>query len=105
MKPLAPEDPVLRSSRREALVALVIWLSAMAYTVGFSLWQGYGHQPGEMPSLVLGIPAWLVWGVIAPWLVCIVVSCWFAYGWMSDEPLGANEDAADDVPEGFEDAL
>jgi hypothetical protein len=100
-----PEDPVLRSSRREALMALGIWLAAMTYTVGFSIWQGYGHPPGQMPSLVLGIPSWVVFGVIAPWLVCIAASWWFAYGWMTDEPLGADEDISDDVPEGFEDAL
>lgn len=100
-----PEDPVLRSSRREALMALAIWLGAMAYTVGFSVWQGYGNPPDQMPKLVLGIPAWLLWGVIAPWFVCILVSWWFAYGWMTDEPLGNDEDISDDVPEGFEDAL
>lgn len=95
------EEPVVRSARREALVTLIIWALALVYTIGSSLWHGYGRS--EVPEqFVLGFPDWVFWSIIAPWLVCVAVSWWFAYRFMTDEPLG--DDGADleivEPPEG-----
>ena len=35
------DDSVLISSRREAILVLLIWLAAMSYTVGYCVWRGY----------------------------------------------------------------
>ncbi|MEO8495839.1 MAG: DUF997 family protein, partial [Planctomycetota bacterium] len=94
------DDPVLRSSRREAFVALAIWLAAMSYTVGTCWWRGYGRD-WETVTFVLGFPDWVFWGIICPWLACVALSWWFAYCFMSDESLG--EESATDTSEGSRD--
>jgi hypothetical protein len=91
----ANEDPVVRSSRRETVVVILVWLAAMTYTVGYNWLFAYGRGPGEM-RLVLGIPDWVLWGIILPWSACVVVCWWFAYGFMSDESLGKEQQPPDD---------
>jgi hypothetical protein len=85
------EDPVLRSGRREALVALVIWLTAMAYTVTYGQLYGYGRTVEDL-TFVFGFPDWIFWGVVVPWATCLVVSWWFAYVFMTDESLGEDHE-------------
>ena len=86
------DDSVLISSRREALLVLLIWLAAMSYTVGYCVWRGYGRD-WETVSFVLGFPDWVFWGIVCPWLACVGVSCWFAYSFMCDESLGEDGSA------------
>jgi hypothetical protein len=86
------DDPVLHSSRREALVVAAIWIAAMSYTVGYCLWQGYGRD-WKTVAFVLGFPDWVFWGIICPWLACVAVGWWFAYRFMTDEPLGEERSA------------
>jgi hypothetical protein len=43
------EDPVLRSTRREALIVFVTWIIAMAYTVGYCARYGYPSGPTLIP--------------------------------------------------------
>ncbi len=89
------EDPVIRNSRRESIVALVVWLAAMTYTVGYCWLNAYDRPPEDL-RLILGAPDWVVWGIAAPWSVCVVVCAWFAYAFMSDESLGSEESAPND---------
>jgi hypothetical protein len=44
-------------------------------------------------AFVVGCPSWVFWGIICPWLVCVAVSWWFAYGFMTDESLGVDPTA------------
>jgi hypothetical protein len=81
------DDPVLRSGKREALVVLVIWLAAMAYTVTYCYLFGY-NRTVESLTFVLGFPDWVFWGIVTPWSVCIVFSFYFGATFMRDEDLG-----------------
>ncbi|HMC67096.1 MAG TPA: DUF997 family protein [Gemmataceae bacterium] len=85
--PRPPEDPVLRSSRREAIVVLLMWLGALAYTVTYCYLFGY-NRSFESLKFVWGFPDWVFWGIIAPWSVCLVLSYLFATFFMRDEDLG-----------------
>ena len=91
--PRRPEDPVLRSSRREALVVLLVWLGAMTYTVTYCYRHGYGRALDSL-TFVLGFPDWVFWGILVPWAVCLVVSWWFSASLMRDEDLGEDPDEA-----------
>jgi hypothetical protein len=91
-------DPVVRSARREALAVLLIWLAAMAYTVGYCAKYGYGRRLEEL-TYVLGFPDWVFWGVITPWLVCVAICYAFSYLFMTDEDLGAEVDEDEDNAE------
>lgn len=82
------------ASRRESLVVVAVWIVACVWTVGVSALLGYGQT--RAPRLILGIPSWVVWGVLAPWFVCMGITLWFAACFMMDEPLG---DSTDEVGE------
>lgn len=81
------EDPILRSSRREGLVTMTIWLAAMLYSVGYSVLNGY-NRPVESIQYVYGFPDWVFWGVVVPWVVCAIVTIWFALFFMTSDSLG-----------------
>jgi hypothetical protein len=83
---------LLESSRREALFVVVVWLSACLYTVGYATLFAYRVE--TTPTLILGMPAWVFWGIVVPWTVCTVLTCWYALCGMRDEDLGGDSAAA-----------
>lgn len=97
------DDPLLVSARREALVTLAIWASALAYTVGYYATHAFpppdasGVQP--MPELIWGVPAWVVWGVLLPWCVCTALTFFMTGYFMTDGDLGPDADEGMDEAE------
>lgn len=90
-----PDDPVYISSRREAIVAFVAWFVLGVVTVTISVSLGYDIDPATM-STFLGIPTWIVLGVIVPWICAIVFAVWFSLFFVKDEDLGSEpEEGAD----------
>ena len=83
----ASEDPALSNARREAIVVVAIWFTAMVYTIGYCALFGYGRSASDL-KFVLGFPDWFFWGVVTPWVVCAVVSLWFGANYVRDEDLG-----------------
>jgi hypothetical protein len=81
------EDPVLKSSRREAAFVLTVFTAALVYTTTYCGLFAYGRSP-ESLKFVFGFPDWVFWGIVVPWGACVLVSCWFAYFFMTDEDLG-----------------
>ncbi len=79
----ATQDPVVTSSRREAIFAIALWGVALLYTIGYCYRFGYDRSPDDL-RFILGIPDWVLWGVLAPWLVCTIVSSLFAKYVMAD---------------------
>ncbi|MEX2287605.1 MAG: DUF997 family protein [Planctomycetaceae bacterium] len=103
--PDTQEDPVVKTSRREAAVALLLWLAAMTYTVGYCTWYGYGGKAAEL-KFVLGFPDWVFWGIMVPWTFFTIVSWFYAFVFMSDASLEEPAEApvSDPEPEGPHDA-
>jgi hypothetical protein len=89
------EDPLVRSVRREAAAVAIVAVAATAYTVGYCALFGYGRA-GEPVRFVLGFPAWVFWGIVAPWGVCVLICGWFSWRFMSDESLGGDGGGAGD---------
>lgn len=94
-----PEDPLVRSSRREAVIVTLMFLAAMAYTLSYCGIYGYGPN-AKITPLVFGFPHWIFYGVLVPWVVCTVVSIIYAVVFITDDPLG--EAAENWNPEGAE---
>jgi len=96
-----PEDPVVKSGRREAIFTLIVWLAAATYTVGYCTCYGYGRAPQDV-RFVLWFPDWVFWGIVVPWLTCAIISAWFALCVMQDAPLVSDADAPpeDNTPSG-----
>jgi hypothetical protein len=95
----SPEDPLVRDARREALAVALVALAATVYAVGYCTFFGYGRA-GEPLRFVLGFPAWVFWGIVAPWFVCVLICCGFSWWFARDADLGHDvgerEDLADD---------
>lgn len=84
------EDPVLTSSRREALMAFAIWLAACVYSISVCYRFGYGRDPATL-TYVLGFPDWIFWGVVTPWTVCTILCFIMAYFVIVDSDLGEEQ--------------
>jgi hypothetical protein len=93
----AQEDPVVKAARREACLALAMWIVAMCYTVTYCYLNGYGRSV-ESLTFVLWFPDWVFWGIIVPWVLCVVLSIPFAFRWMGDESLGEEMDDQPGAP-------
>jgi len=83
-------DPAFLHTRREAGLILVAFLVCLCWTVGFSAWAGYEPVPEET-RLVMGVPFWVLWGVVVPWLVATVFTVLFALFGIADDDLGEDE--------------
>ena len=86
-------DPVLKNARREAidhrpglarrddlLLRLLLPLRLRSAEAIRSASRTF--RP------ILGMPSWVFWGVLVPWLVCAVFTFWFAGFFMADDDLG-----------------
>ena len=79
-------DPLFVSSLRELKWILVAWGVNFAWVIGFCLSRGYETDGAEL-SLVLGMPAWVFWGVMLPMICVTLFTAWFALTQMADHPL------------------
>lgn len=92
-------DPVFIHSRREAIVIFSTWLVALIWAVPYCYFNGYNVADPENIKTVLGIPAWLFWGIAVPWIVANIFTTWFCFAFMKDDDLGGNPDAESPNPE------
>ncbi len=106
-------QPLLSHARREAVMMLGLWLLCLIYTTGYCYLRGYqSHEPDPATTgidiaeilvvppgferdvstltlpLGLGIPDWVFYGIILPWLVCIGVTFIFAFCVFQEDDLG-----------------
>ena len=80
-------DPVFKNAAREAKAALLLFGLAMAWILGCGAWRGYGGKAEDV-RFILGIPDWIFWAVVLPWVLCLGVSVWFGLRFMKDDDLG-----------------
>jgi hypothetical protein len=86
-RPRGELDPVYVHARREAGEILLAWGVAMAWTIGYCAVFGYGRAEGDV-RLVWGMPDWVVWGVVTPWVVASGFTLWFCLARMKEDSLG-----------------
>ena len=75
-------DPAFLRARREGAIILIAWAVCMVWTVGASWLLGYTDAPARM---VWGIPGWVFFGVMLPWMAATAFSVWFSLWYMSDD--------------------
>ncbi|MCR9200929.1 MAG: hypothetical protein NXI04_20005 [Planctomycetaceae bacterium] len=81
-------DPVFVQSLRESGVILLTWLACFVWTFTYCTRYGYPTDvdPTAFPT-VLGMPSWVVWGIVLPWSLANVVTLVFCFGFMQDAAL------------------
>jgi len=87
--PDAPQyDPVYLHSLREMLVILLLFSVACVWALCVSFSYGYQAGPDGSVPTILGMPSWVFYSVLLPWLVIDVVACWFCFFYMKNDDLG-----------------
>ncbi|MCA9231823.1 MAG: hypothetical protein KDA57_14325 [Planctomycetales bacterium] len=107
------DDPVFRNTLREAKLIFLIWAAAFVYTCSFCYLFGYLSHPSDPSAtgpavsswlgplerfdrdpatlstpLGLGIPDWVFYGIIFPWIACLVATFGFCLFVFKEDPLG-----------------
>ncbi|MFQ5741282.1 MAG: DUF997 family protein [Acidobacteriota bacterium] len=86
--------PAFLRARREALIILGAWAVCMIWTLLVCALSGYDLPPGAVKT-ICGIPSWVFWGVLLPWLAATLFSLWFGLFYMSEDDAGRGQDRAD----------
>lgn len=89
------ELPLLKSARREAMIAASLWVATTVYCVTYCYNFGYRRNP-ESLTFVLGFPDWVFWGLIVPWATSTMLACLFAMFIMTDEDLDGHDPITDE---------
>ncbi len=90
VNPCTHEDPVVTSSRREAILSFAIWLVACIYSLTVCYRWGYNRDVATL-TYIWGFPDWIFWGVVVPWTVCTVLCFVMAYFVIADGELGEDQ--------------
>ncbi len=88
-----PSDRDARQARhfaqcvREAKFCAAVWIAAWVVCATIALKFGYlpPEQRPDEPWLILGMPGWVFFGVIIPWLILIGLTVWFAAAYIKDD--------------------
>jgi fatty acid desaturase len=90
-------DPTYLHARREALFVVGLWALCLLWAVPYCYFTGYpgpDFDPAQLQT-VWGIPRWVFFGVVVPWLVADVVTAWFCFRFMQYDDLGPAHEGAD----------
>jgi len=79
--------PTFLHARREALIIFAVWVLALIWAVPYCYFNGYDTDTANLKT-VWGVPAWVFWGIVAPWLAANVFTFWFCFSYMADDDLG-----------------
>lgn len=87
-------SPVFLHGRREAIVIFSVWVLCLFWAVPFCYFTGYVKDfDPENFKMVLGMPAWLFWGILIPWIAADIFTAWFCLFYFKDDDLGESADA------------
>ncbi len=85
-------DPVFLHTRREALAILAAFVVFLVWSICWCYLAGYGESADGKLATVFGMPGWVFWGVLVPWLAADLFAFWFCFFFMADDPLGETEE-------------
>lgn len=90
-------DPVFLHSRREAVAIFLLWFFCLLWAVPVSYSMGFNQNvvPGEVPT-TLGMPSWVFWGLLLPWLVADAVTIYLCFGFIKNDDLGKAPEESDE---------
>ena len=82
-------DPVYVHARRETIVIVAICLAMGLWSLVTASALGFGPLPVETirDSQVAGFPTWVLWSLVIPWCVATLLTGWFCFFYLADDPL------------------
>ena len=87
-------DPVFLHSRREAILIAGAWAVGLVWAVPYCYLNGYGLPPGEVET-TFGIPTWIFWGILIPWIAADLFTAWFCFSYFVEDDLGEDQAGAE----------
>ena len=68
----------------------------MVWAVPFCYFNGYidDFDPQNLQT-VWGIPSWLFYGIVVPWIAADIFTIWFCFCYMKDDDLGSEQEESD----------
>ena len=81
-------EPSYRRSRKEAIVAGIIFLAAATWVITACYLLGYGKPVRSIG----GVPHWVLWGIFLPWAVFFLVNSWFSLFYIRDDDSVADDE-------------
>ncbi len=88
-------DPVFVHARREAVVILTVFGVFFLIVLATCYALGTARSADAVDrALVLGMPHWVWWGIVVPWIAANLVTAWFTLVYMRDDALEAAESLA-----------
>lgn len=110
-----PTDPtparrLLRHAYQELTLCVIVWLIGMVWTLGVYFLLGYrfasdhwlvtsgwARHPEAPLTVVFGMPDWVAYGVVLPWVVISLFTVIYALYLMPDDDLGHDPEEATDA--------
>lgn len=84
-------DPVYVHSRREAILIFCVWALSFAWSVPYCYLNGFDAVDPDALHTIWGIPSWVFWGIVCPWLAADAFTVWLCFFYMRDDDLGETE--------------
>ncbi|MEC8942108.1 MAG: DUF997 family protein [Verrucomicrobiota bacterium] len=85
-----------RQASRETVVIVIAWLVFLTWT-GLVCGLGGRFDPDKPVETVFGMPRWVFFGVVLPWIAACGFTFWFSMVFMKDTDLDPDrEDPAED---------
>ena len=77
----------VKQCRKESLLVIAMWFAGLLVTGTIAGLMGYPSESERLdaPSLMFGMPAWVFWAVVLPWVVQIGVTWYFALCVIKDD--------------------
>lgn len=94
-------EPTYLRSRKESIVAGLIWFGSGLWVLLTCYFIGYGKPVRPIG----GIPHWALWGVFVPWVVLLAANTWYSLVYLRDDDLRdgdtePGDDRSNDPPVG-----
>lgn len=88
-------DPVYVHARSETTVIASLCVLFLVITLIVCGSLGYDKSPTEIAQVdaTMGMPTWVFWGLLVPWIMVNILTTLFCFTWMSEDDLSdPNED-------------
>lgn len=74
-----------KQSKRELVFFLAGWIFFAAWVLIYAYFNAYKDQEKE-PSITLGMPSWVFWGIAIPWICATAFTIYISLFVIKDQP-------------------
>lgn len=65
---------------------LITWVLFLIWTLGYNATHAFDAEKSSLDP-ILGMPRWVFFGILIPWVVALMITIWFAARFMKDTQL------------------